>query len=388
MFFILEYSSPMRPSLPLLLLVYFALPFTSHTHAEASQPLFKNDITPQNSKQLLIKTTETPEDLTSQVTDFNQALHYLYNEPMQLSQLKYYQQDLQQGQILFSALRDQLDIDDNDQMSFINHYATLLSNYAELLDRQHCYQQSLEYWQQSDEVYQVGKIYQKQYPSLAYNHSLNFARQSVFYRKNSDQTQRLALLNQAEKISTDLIKNHPHDVSFQQHHLNVLLDQLDIYQQQANSYPQQKVRFDQLRPSYFKVLQQENDVDDFGNTIIFIQKYYRFLFIHDPKQATTWLMQQHNFIENAQSQHRELSQCEKKFLAGYYAVNRQFDLAMSYLYQLDPKANDASSLKDFKSSDPLYANIRYTSAFQKWLRDYEHAYLEQQRQKQCRITTL
>ena len=118
----------MRSSLPLLMLVCFACPFASLTHAKTIQPLSKRNITAENSRRLLIKTAEVPEELTSQVADFNEALHYLYDKQMQLSQLKHYQQDLQQGHILFSALRDQLDIDDYEQMSFINNYATLLSN--------------------------------------------------------------------------------------------------------------------------------------------------------------------------------------------------------------------------------------------------------------------
>lgn len=378
----------MRSSLSLFMLLCIAIPYSSH--ASHGKPLVKNNITTvtSSSQSLPINTKALDEQFESQVFSYNDALHYLYEEKMQLSQLKAYQQDLQQGQVIFSVLANQLDVDNYDHMRFINNYATLLSNYAELLDHQYCYQQSLGYWQQSDEVYQAGKIYQKKYPTLAYNQSLNFARQSVFYRKNKDQTQRLELLKQAEQISRALVKNHPLDISFQQHHLNVLLDQLDIYQQQADSYNQQKFLFDQLNPSYFKVLKRQNMVSDFGNTMIFIQKYYRYLYIHDPNQAMQWLNQQHDFIENYRSRQRELSQREKEFLAGYYAANRQFDLAMSYLEQLDPEEDDATSVRDFKSMDPLYANIRYTPAFQLWLNNYEKHYLVQQKQKQCRIPTL
>lgn len=371
----------MRSYLPLLILFGSTLFYTHQSHAV----LRKTGHSLENIKpQQVLVSAPPPQDIALEISDFNDHLHYLYTEKMQLSALSLYQQDLKQGRILFSILAKQLDVDDYDQMSFINNYATLLSNYAELLDQQHCYQQSLNYWQQSDQVYQAGKIYQKEYPTLAYNHSLNFARQSVFYRKNSDQSQRLALLTQAERISAKLIKNNPDEDSFQLHHLNVLLDQLDIYQQQANSYSLQKQRFDQLTPYYFKVLKQQSEPDNFGNTIIFIQKYYRYLFIHNPQQATQWLKQQHSFIENYRHQQQTLSQREKEFLAGYYALNRQFTLTMFYLNQLDPNSNDATAVHNFKNTDPLYANIRFQPEFQTWLANYEKLYAEQQ--KQCQIT--
>lgn len=379
----------MKSYLALLLLTVLTAHLNPAQASRGDQPAREKSLAVQiHNPQPIVQTTDAAADLTQQLNDFDAAMDYLYEGKLQVAQLKTYQQHLQQGQTIFVQLSSQLDADDYDQMRFINHYATLLANYAELLDRQHCDQQALGYWEQSDHVYQVGKIFQKQYPTLAYNRSLNFARQSVFYRKNNDHDQkRLELLNQAESIAAELNKNQPQDKSFYQHYLNVLLDQLDIYQKQANSYPQQKARFDQLTPSYFKVLQQKNAVDDFGNTIIFIQKYYRFLFIQDPTHAEQWLKQQHAFIENYRKHTAQLSQREKEFLAGYYAVNRQFDLAMYYLDQIDPKDDDATAVQDFKVTDPLYANIRFRPEFQTWLNHYENQYVAEQ-PKQCRIKTL
>lgn len=291
----------MKSYLPVLLLLTTFTTGLNQTHANrGDRPLLQKGsaVTVQNPLQPSVQATEMSIDLSQRVTDFDETVSYIYDSPLQGTQVKTYQQHLQQGQDIFTLLKPQLDIDDYDQMRFINNYATLLSNYAELLDRQHCDRQALSYWEQSDHVYQVGQMYQKQYPTLAYNHSLNFARQSVFFRKNEDQDKkRLELLNQAERIATALIKSQPDDESFHWHYLNVLLDQLDIEQKRANSYTQQKARFDQLTPSYFKVLQQHDTVDDFGNVIIFMHKYYRFLFINNPTQAEQWLKQQHGFIE-------------------------------------------------------------------------------------------
>lgn len=368
------------PCLPLFLLI---CALSNLSHAESTQPVGGV----HTSRPQLLKVDQPPIELMDQISDYDTELSYIYHEKMQVSQLKTYQKHLKQGQKLFAQLRSMLDINNYDQMRFINNYATLLSNYAELLDQQYCYQDAQPYWEESDLVYQVGKIFQEQYPTLAYNHSLNFARQSVFYRKNQDPTKRLELLTQAEIISAALVKRYPTNNSFQQHHLNVLLDQLDIYQKQPNSYQQQKVRFEQLTPSYFKVLKQQNPVDDFGNSIIFIQKYYRFLFINNPHQAEQWLKQQHRFIEYYRSKQSSLSQREVEFLAGYYAVNRQFDLAMYYLQKINPKDDDATSVAEFKINDPLYANIRFTPEFQTWLKQYEKNSLVL-KPKQCRIKNL
>lgn len=136
-----------------------------------------------HTRPQLLKVDQPPIELMDQISDYDTELSYIYHEKMQVSQLKTYQKHLKQGQKLFAQLRSILDINNYDQMRFINNYATLLSNYAELLDQQYCYQDAQPYWEESDLVYQVGKIFQEQYPTLAYNHSLNFARQSVFYQK-------------------------------------------------------------------------------------------------------------------------------------------------------------------------------------------------------------
>lgn len=83
----------------------------------------------------------------------------------------------------------------------------------------------------------------------------------------------------------------------------------------------------------------------------------------------------------------QLSQREKEFLAGYYAVNRQFDLAMNYLQQINPQDNDATAVQNFKSTDPLYANIRFSPEFQTWLKGYEQKYIAE-RPQQCRLKNI
>lgn len=314
---------------------------------------------------------------------FNEFENQIYEDKITLDNYSTYFDHIQLGNQAFEKIENNIDPDQEDQRIFIHNYATLVGNYAEFLDEQHCSQASKPYWKQSESIYQTGKIFNE--PALSYNHGLSYARQSIFYRIGGDYDTRLNLLKKAEQIFIKLAQQHPREIKYRQEYINALSDQLDVYQDLPNRYKEQQALIAKMTPDYFKILKQQQAPIDDGNTLIFIQQYFRYLYVTSPQKAEQWLRQQNSFIQKFVRNNKNLNQRELEFLAGYYALNRQEDQAIALLKRFDAADPDAARPERL-AVDPVFANIRFGQAYQNWLEDYRSRYIKLQ-DSTCKVKT-